>query len=163
MLLAVPFERLVGAGHLVQPGEAVLAGPAVAEHEVGRVFGAWDASDQLCGAVIVLLSREDRTIYLWRCGYKANKTGNTIVPALYWYAAMHWLEQWGKPLACNLGGSPLMNLSMFKDYLGADVVPHQKLIFRPLGFRPLAWRIGRTIKERSRKKLTRAYISWKPD
>lgn len=133
------------------------------EHDVGRGFGAWDDSDQLCGAVIVLLSPEDRTIYLWRCGYDANKTGNTIVPALYWYAAMHWFEQWGKPMACDLGGSPLMSLSLFKDYLGAEVVPHQKLIYRPLRFRPLAWRIARAIKAWSLQKLMRAYFSWKND
>ncbi len=133
------------------------------DHDVGSVFGAWDSSGELCGAVIVLLSREDRTIYLWRCGYKAGKAGDTIVPALYWHAAVHWLEQWGEPLACNLGGSPMMSLSQFKDYLGADVVPHHKLVYRPLRFSALSWRIGRAIKERGRRKLTRAYLSWKND
>jgi hypothetical protein len=132
-------------------------------HDVGAVYGAWDKADELCGAVIVLLSREDRTIYLWRCGYRADREGNTIVPALYWNAALHWLGLWGEPLACNLGGSPMMSLSQFKDYLGADVVPHFKLVYRPFKVRPVLWRVVRAIKEGTRRRLTRTYLSLSSD
>ncbi|AKJ64911.1 GNAT family N-acetyltransferase [Kiritimatiella glycovorans] len=129
------------------------------DHDVGAVYGAWDENGALCGAVIVLVSEEDRTIYLWRCGYDTSRKGNTIVPALYWHAAQHWLQQWGEPLACNLGGSPLISLAQFKDYLGADVVPHLRLVYRPLRPRPVLWRLGRGIKETSRRRLTRTRVS----
>jgi hypothetical protein len=129
------------------------------KNDIGAVYGAWDKADELCGAVIALLSREERTIYLWRCGYRSDRKGNTIVPALYWRAACHWLDQWGEPLVCNLGGSPMMSLSQFKDYLGADAEPHLKFIYRPFRFRPMMWRLMRAIHARTRRKLTRTYLS----
>ena len=130
----------------------------LAVNNAGAVYGAWDEQEELRGAVIVLLSEEDRTIYLWRCGYIPDRSGQTIVPALYWNASLHWLKEWGAPLAANLGGSPMMSLSQFKSYLGAEVVPHLKLQYRPAAGRGQLWRIARAMKERTRQRLTRSRV-----
>jgi len=129
-------------------------------HDAGAVFGARDKEGQLCAAVIVLLSPEDRTLYLWRCGYRDDQEGNSVVPGLYWHACLHWRERWGAPLLANLGGSPRASLSQFKDYLGAEAVPHLRLVYHPPGWRSPAWRVARTLKERFRVGITRAGLSF---
>ncbi len=128
-------------------------------NEVAGVYGARDREGTLQAAVIVLLSKEDRTLYLWRCGYNEKAGGNSIVPALYWNASLHWRELWGAPLHANLGGSPHYTLTQFKDSLGADAAAHLRLVWNAPGVRSAGWRMARALRDRLRRKVTRARIN----
>jgi hypothetical protein len=121
----------------------------------GLVYGARDAEGALRAAVILLLSPEDRTVYLWRCAYDPEPGANTMIPALYWNACRHVFGLWGAPMTANFGGSPRMSLSHFKDYLGAEALPHLKLLHDKPGLRVRLWRRLRRGKEDLRRIGTR--------
>lgn len=123
---------------------------------VAGVYGARDASGVLQAAVVVLLSPQDHTVYLWRCGYDEDAGGNSVIPALYWNACLHWREQWGTPFYANLGGSPHYTLALFKDYLGAKVVPHLRLVYHRPGVSAIGWRAARKTRYLTRCALARA-------
>lgn len=128
------------------------------EKGLGEVFGCWDESGSLRGAVILLLSPEDRTVYLWRCGYVPDAGANTVIPGLYWHACQHVFERWGAPMHANFGGSPRLTLTQFKDYLGAVATPHFRLLHDQPGFRTRAWRNLRRRKEDLRRFATRTGV-----
>lgn len=125
------------------------------DRDAGLVYGARDEEGRLCAAVILLLSREDRTVYLWRCGYIPDQNAHTVIPALYWNACLHIRDQWNLPFTANFGGSPRRTLSHFKDYLGAKPVLHFKLIRDRPGPPAATWRALRRGKETARRLLTR--------
>jgi hypothetical protein len=102
-----------------------------------------------------LLSPEDRTVYLWRCGYIPDEGENTVIPGLYWNACQHIFEEWGAPMDANFGGSPRLTLTQFKDYLGAEAIPHFKFIYYEPGIKTRAWRHLRRRKEDVRRIATR--------
>lgn len=124
------------------------------KNDLGCIYGAWDESGSLRAAVILLLSKEDRTVYLWRCGYIPDKGANTVIPALYWNACQHIFHEWGAPLYANFGGSPRLTLTQFKDYLGAEAVPHFKFIYDKPGMKTKIWRHLRRRKEAMRRIAT---------
>lgn len=86
-----------------------------------RLYTARTKDGALAAGVVALLSREDRTAYLWRQGSGADHVAAGVVPALYWHAAC---DLAGEFTAVNFGGSPGASLSRFKDYLGAHAVLH---------------------------------------
>lgn len=122
----------------------------------GRLFTARTADGELKAAVIALLSRDDRTVYLWRCAYQPDPEAHTVIPALYWQVSLAMRQEWGAPLSINFGGSPRLNLTLFKDYIGARPVQHFRLIHDRPGWRTKAWRTARRWKEDSRRMATRA-------
>jgi hypothetical protein len=90
-----------------------------------RLYTARAKDGSLAAGVIVLLSREDQTAYLWRQGSGAEHVAAGVVPALYWQAAS---DLAGEFTTVNFGGSPQASLSRFKDYLGARAVLHFQMI-----------------------------------
>jgi hypothetical protein len=86
-----------------------------------RLYTARDAGGKLAAGVVVLLSREDATAYLWRQGSSPDFVAAGGVPALYWHAACDLASDFPN---VNFGGSPQASLSHFKDYLGAEAVQH---------------------------------------
>ncbi len=124
--------------------------------DTGRLFTARTAEGELKAAVIALLSRDDRTVYLWRCAYQADPEAHTVIPALYWKVSLAMRQEWGAPLSINFGGSPRLNLTLFKDYIGARPVLHFRLIHDRPGWRTRAWRTARRWKEHARRMTTRA-------
>ena len=115
--------------------------------DAGFVFGAWDEADVLQAAVILLNSPEDRTTYLWRCGYRADPTGNSVIPGLYWHACQEVFQVWGGPMTANFGGSPRPSLAVFKDSLGSQVAAHLRLTYERPGLQTRAWKHLRRRKE----------------
>ena len=124
----------------------------------GRIFTTRNSSGELKAAVIALLSRDDRTVYLWRCAYQSDAESHTVVPALYWKAALALREEWGAPLQVNFGGSPRVNLTLFKDYLGAKATLHFRLVHESAGWKTKAWKMSRQWKESARRVATRSGI-----
>jgi len=86
-----------------------------------RLYTARTAAGDLAAGVVVLLSREDATAYLWRQGSSPDLVQAGGIPALYWHAASDLAAEFPN---VNFGGSPQASLSQFKDYLGAEAVPH---------------------------------------
>lgn len=86
-----------------------------------RLYTARTKDGSLAAGVIVLLSREDHTAYLWRQGSGAEHVAAGVVPALYWQAATDLADEFK---IVNFGGSPQASLSRFKDYLGARAALH---------------------------------------
>ena len=121
----------------------------------GRLFTATAKDGTLRAAVLALLSREDRTAYLWRCAYQPDPESNTIIPALYWQCALALREEWGAPLHINFGGSPRPSLAQFKDYLGATPTLNFRLVHDQPGPRTRWWRQARKVKETGRRVLTK--------
>ena len=89
-----------------------------------RLYTARTPDGELASGVVVLLSREDQTAYLWRQGSGEEHVRGGVVPALYWHAACDLASELPNT---NFGGSPEPSLSRFKDYLGADAVPHFRI------------------------------------
>ncbi|MCF7849218.1 MAG: GNAT family N-acetyltransferase [Kiritimatiellales bacterium] len=123
------------------------------EHDAAGIYGARDSRGKLQAAVIVLLSHDDRTLYLWRCGYNESLRGHSVIPALYWNACRYWHERWGMPVQVNMGGSPHYTLSQFKDYLGAEAVAHCRLVWRKPGPQCHALRGARAFSDAVRRGL----------
>jgi ribosomal protein S18 acetylase RimI-like enzyme len=86
-----------------------------------RLYTARTQEGKLVAGCLVLLSREDHAAYLWRQGSAEAHQRQGVVPALYWHAAATLADEFH---SANLGGSPSPTLSLYKDYLGAEVVPH---------------------------------------
>ena len=95
------------------------------ERDGCRLYTARTAAGELAAAVVVLLSREDDTAYLWRQGSAPERVTEGVVPALYWYAAQELAREFA---FVNFGGSPQASLSRFKDYLGAQPRLHFRLV-----------------------------------
>lgn len=90
-----------------------------------RLYTARAMDGSLAAGVVVLLSREDQTAYLWRQGSGAEHLATGVVPALYWQVASDLAEEFA---TVNFGGSPQASLSRFKDFLGARAVPHFQVV-----------------------------------
>jgi hypothetical protein len=86
-----------------------------------RLYTARTPNGELVGGVVTLLSREDQTAYLWRQGSDRAFVEAGGIPALYWHVACDLAPAFPN---VNFGGSPQASLSHFKDYLGAEAVPH---------------------------------------
>lgn len=114
-----------------------------------RLYACQDADGTGLASVLVLLSREDGTAYLWRAG--SVPTGRSVepLPALYWYVAESLADEDRQWDYINFGGSPTASLSRFKDYLGAMPVLHFRLIRRRHDPRIVLWQA----RERLRKAL----------
>jgi len=122
-------------------------------NDVGCLYGARNAAGDLCAAVVLLYSCQDRTAYLWRSGNIAFAGTKTIVPSLYWQACLYARERWGTPLCINFGGSPQMSLSQFKDYLGARPEPHFRFIYRTSHWRSALWLSNRILRKLNSNQL----------
>jgi hypothetical protein len=90
-----------------------------------RLYTARAKDGSLAAGVVVLLSREDQTAYLWRQGSGADHMAAGVVPGLYWQAASDLASEFR---TVNFGGSPLASLSQFKDYMGAQAVVHFQMV-----------------------------------
>lgn len=107
-----------------------------------RLYAARDGDGRLAAAVLVLLSRDDQTAYLWRMGQDPGTTDRTAVPTLYWSVVLQLREDAQLANAIrwvNLGGSPQQSLARFKDYLGATPTLHFRLIRRQRSGRLRLW------------------------
>ena len=111
-------------------------------------------SDAICAAVSVLLSPDHSTAWLWRVAYESRDPG--LIPALYWQAAREIRREMGDGWTINFGGSPRLLLSLFKDHLGAEAVPHWRLGWQRPGWKPFLWNIAAATKEHLRRSLHRA-------
>ncbi len=109
-----------------------------------RLYTARTASGELAAGVVVLLSREDKTAYLWRQGSSSAYVEAGGVPALYWYAARDLAAEFSN---INFGGSPQPSLSRFKDYLGAEAVLHFRLLKCHNRFRLSLLQRAKTLKD----------------
>lgn len=107
-----------------------------------RLYAARTGDGRLAAAVLVLLSPDDQTAYLWRMGQDPGTTERSAVPTLYWSVALQLREamQQGNAIRfVNLGGSPQPSLARFKDYLGATPTLHYRLIHRQRSGRLRLW------------------------
>ncbi|MFZ5918251.1 MAG: GNAT family N-acetyltransferase [Chloroflexota bacterium] len=95
------------------------------ERDGCRLYTARTEGGQLVGGVVVLLSRQDNTAYLWRQGSARGFVEAGGIPALYWHAATDLAGEFPN---VNFGGSPQLSLDRFKDYLGAEAVMHFRLV-----------------------------------
>lgn len=109
-----------------------------------RLYTARTAEGELAAGVVVLLSREDETAYLWRQGSGRAYVEAGGVPALYWHAACDLAPEFPN---INFGGSPEPSLSRFKDYLGAEPVLHFRLLKCNNRFRLSLLKRAQTIKD----------------
>lgn len=105
-----------------------------------RLYTARTPSGALAAAVLVLLSREDQTVYLWRMAHDSDLRDSRIVPALYWWSSLAISQHEPNLRYVNFGGSPLPSLGQFKDYLGAQPIQHFRLIHRRPSVRLGLWR-----------------------
>ena len=112
------------------------------ERDGCRLYLARTAQGKTAAGVVVLLSREDGTAYLWRQGSAEVQRESGVVPALYWAVASDVANEFA---TINFGGSPQPSLGAFKDYLGATPTLHFQLNYcsRPLQLHLLeqAWRL----------------------
>lgn len=79
-----------------------------------------------------------------------------LVPALYASAGDAIWEEYGHDWAINFGGSPNRSLDRFKDYLGADPVPHYQIEWHRPGYPWAIWNGGYALKcrlERARNEI----------
>ncbi len=107
-----------------------------------RLYAARDGDQRLVAAVLVLLSPDDQTAYLWRMGQDPGIADRSAVPTLYWSVALQLREDMQQSEAIrliNLGGSPQQSLARFKDYLGATPRLHFRLIHRQTSRRLRLW------------------------
>lgn len=113
-----------------------------------RLFGAFSPGEQADpeAVVSVLFNSARKTAYLWRMGASSNKPG--LVPALYAAAGDAILAETGPGWSINFGGSPLIRLSRFKDYLGAEPVFHCQLEWQRPGWPWIVWTFGYALKKR---------------
>ena len=118
-----------------------------------RLYAARTKQGELLAAVLVLLSHEDETAYLWRMGNDPAAREAGAIPALYWHAALDV----GGPAApvrfVNFGGSPQPPLGQFKDYLGATPTLHFRLIHRRESARLRLWQWREAARDRARRLL----------
>jgi len=96
----------------------------MASRDQARLYTARTPEGELVAGVVVLVSRDDGTSYLWRQGSNPDTISTGVVSALYWYAGKGVADQTPH---VNFGGSPLQSLSHFKDTLGATPTPHYAL------------------------------------
>jgi hypothetical protein len=113
-----------------------------------RLFGAFapgETSDPEA-VVSVLFNSVRKTAYLWRMGTASDKPG--LVPALYASAGDAIHAETGTDWSINFGGSPLIALSRFKDYLGATPTFHCQLEWQRRGWPWAVWVLGYGAKAR---------------
>lgn len=123
---------------------------------VCRLFGAFapGETEKPEAIVSVLFNSARKTAYLWRMGVAHDKPG--LVPALYASAGDAIHEEVGRDWDINFGGSPLVALSRFKDYLGATPTFHCQLEWQRPGWAWAVWELGygaKTRLERYRHRL----------
>jgi hypothetical protein len=94
-------------------------------HNGARLFTARDSDKNIVGAVIVILSPDDKTALLWRVGTSKDFIENGAVPALYWHTVSNLAGEYPN---VDFGWSPQASLSQFKDYMGADLELHFRII-----------------------------------
>lgn len=94
------------------------------ERDGCRLYTARTADAELAAGLVVLLSRDDETTYLWRQGSADAYLRAGVVPALYWHVACDLAPELPN---VNFGGSPTASLSRFKDYIGAEAALHFRL------------------------------------
>ncbi len=126
-----------------------------------RLFGAFPPGETVNpeAVVSVLFNSVRKTAYLWRMGASADKPG--LVPALYAAAGDAILEETGRDWSIHFGGSPLICLSRFKDYLGATPFFHCQLEWQRPGWPWTLWTFGYAIKtrfDRHRHNLRRRFL-----
>ena len=139
---------------------------ALAAHtfEMGKagichLFGAFAAgeTEHPEAVVSILFNSVRKTAYLWRMGTSSGKPG--LVPALYASAGDAIRAETGPDWSINFGGSPLIALSRFKDYLGAAPTFHCQLKWHRPGWAWALWVLGYGAKaryERYRHRLLRS-------
>jgi hypothetical protein len=113
-----------------------------------------DAPDEAAAVVSVLTNPARKTAYLWRMGSADDRAG--LVPALYASASDAVWEEYGRDWIINFGGSPNRSLDRFKDYLGAEPVPHYQLEWQRPGYPWIVWNGSYALKclfERTRYRL----------
>lgn len=109
------------------------------ERDGCRLYACQDADGAALASVLVLLSPEDGTAYLWRAGSVPDGRSVEPLPALYWHVAESLADEDREWDYINFGGSPAASLSRFKDYLGATPVLHFRLIRRRHDLRVGLW------------------------
>ena len=90
-----------------------------------RLFTARDHEKNIVGAVIVILSPDDKTGLLWRVGTRKTFIEDGGVPALYWHTVSSLASEYPN---IDFGWSPQASLSQFKDYMGAELELHFRVI-----------------------------------
>lgn len=121
------------------------------ERDGCRLYAARSADGELLAAVLVLLSPQDGTAYLWRMGNHASARDAGVIPALYWAAGLDIAKGSPPLLRINFGGSPQAALGQFKDYLAATPTLHFRLIHRNESSRLRLWELGEKGKDRARR------------
>lgn len=94
------------------------------ERDAARLYIARRRDGELSGGVVTLLSRDDRTAYLFKQGSDPQARDLGMIPALYWHTACQVAAEFPN---VDFGGSPLPSLGRFKDYLGAQSTLHFRL------------------------------------
>lgn len=120
-----------------------------------RLYTAYTQSGDLAAGVLVLLSREDNTGYLWRMGHHPELGGSRVVPALYWWAALDLSRNKPQLRYINLGGSPLASLAQFKDYLVGQPTLHFRLIHRRYSVRLGLWWLEDRVRTQARRQVAK--------
>jgi len=124
-------------------------------HGICRIFAAVPSSSGHplpCAMVSVLICPLRQTAWLWRVACESNDPG--LVPALYVKAAQAVKSERGPAWRINFGGSPRLSLSLFKDYLGAQAVPHWRIRWMRHGWKSLAWNGASALREQARRTMT---------
>lgn len=117
------------------------------------LYTARTKQGKLLAAVLVLLSYEDESAYLWRMGNDPAARDNGAIPALYWHVALN-VSGLATPVRfVNFGGSPQPPLSRFKDYLGATPTLHFRLIHHRKSARLRLWQWREAARYQARRLL----------
>ena len=122
------------------------------ERDGAHLYVAHNQAGELCGGVVTLHSREDKTVYLFKQGSDPNARDLGMIPALYWHVAQDvaadfpWID---------FGGSPFLSLSHFKDYLGAHATVHFQVSYQKPSFRLALYQAAYRAKNQVYVKLMR--------
>lgn len=90
------------------------------KRDLCRLFLVNDQQRSKSGMTLAILSRENRTAYLWGSTCNDMNSGNEILPYLFWKSYEALAEEFPR---MDLGESGKSNVGLMKDKLGCEPVP----------------------------------------
>ncbi len=90
------------------------------ERDLCRLVALSDKNGRELAVSLLILSRENRTIYVWKTVYRDRNLESEILPFLTWQSYLHLADGFDH---MDLGGSPNQAISQLKDRLGCELLP----------------------------------------
>jgi hypothetical protein len=109
------FVKLSGGGEVLQKRIDWLRSRGLC-----RLYVVTDGMDMKVGMTLAILSRENRTAYLWGSVCDDPKLENEILPYLFWKSYGVLAEEFPR---MDLGGSDKYSVGLIKDKLGCEPTP----------------------------------------